>query len=290
MVASAAGAQRGKASFDDIYAAPDPRAYYEGLGSLGYEVPQHGWHVFSAALDALDVERPTVVDLCSSYGVNAALLKHDLDLDDLYRHYRASQHADLTPDEFAEIDREFFAQHRRDDAPRVIGVDVAAPAIDYAVRVGLLDAGRAENLETAAPSAELGEHLAAADLITVTGGVGYITERTFDGILDCAEESARQPWVASLCLRTVSYEPISDCLASHGLVTEQLPEVTFPQRRFASDAEREYALSELSALGVDPAGKEAEGRYHVDVYLSRPRDEVDDLTISELLGEVAVAM
>ncbi len=198
MVARAAGAQRGKASFDDIYAAPDPRAYYEGLGSLGYEVPQHGWHVFSAALDALDVERPTVVDLCSSYGVNAALLKHDLDLDDLYRHYCAPQHADLTPDELAEIDREFFAQHLREDTPRVIGVDVAAPAIDYAVRVGLLDAGRVENLETAAPSAELGEHLAAADLITVTGGVGYITERTFDGILECAEESAapalgRQP-------------------------------------------------------------------------------------------------
>ncbi len=282
-----ARAKRRKANFDDIYTEPDPRGYFEGLGALGYEVPQHGESVFSAALDALDVERPTVVDLCSSYGVNAALLKHDLELDDLYRHYCAAAHADLTSDELAEIDREFFARHRRDAPPYVVGVDAAGPAVEYAVRVGLLDDGRVENLETDVPSAELGEHLAAADLITVTGGVGYITERTFDRLLDCAEESDKQPWVASLCLRTVSYEPIAECLADHGLVTEHLPDVTFPQRRFASDAEREYALGELASLGVDPTGKEAAGSYHVDVYLSRPKDEVDGLAITDLLAEVA---
>jgi hypothetical protein len=286
-VGSSARTHGSKESFDDIYAEPDPRGYYAGLGSLDYEVPQHGQRVFSAVLDALDVERPTVVDLCCSYGVNAALLKHDLDLDDLYRHYRAAQHAGVTSDALADIDREFFAQHERNVMPRVIGLDVAAPAIEYAVRVGLLDAGAVENLETAGPSAELAERLAAADLITVTGGVGYITERTFDGILDCVDE-ARQPWVACLCLRTVSYQPVADCLARHGLVTEHLPEVTFPQRRFASEAEREYALGELSVLGVDPEGKEDDGRYHVNVYLSRPQDMIDDLTITDVLADLAV--
>ncbi len=287
MLGGKALAKGAKQSFDDIYSEPDPRAYYGVLGALDYEVPQHGQRVFSGALRALEVERPTVVDLCSSYGVNAALLKYDLDLDDLFRHYRAAQHADLTSGALAEIDRELFAQHRLDESPRVIGVDAAAPAIEYAVQVGLLDAGSAENLEIAAPSAELGEHLAEADLITVTGGVGYITERTFDGILDCVDES-RPPWVACLCLRTVSYQPVADCLASHGLVTQQLPDVTFPQRRFASEAEREYALAELSARGVDPTGREAEGRYHVDVYLSRPQDSVDELRITDVLSELAV--
>jgi len=287
MVGSAARTNGSKESFDDIYAAPDPRAYYAGLGSLDYEVPQHGQHVFSAALDALDVEQSTVVDLCSSYGVIAALLKHDLDLDDLYDHYRAERYADLTSEALAEIDREFFAQHCRDATPRVIGLDVSAPAIEYAVQVGLLDAGAAENLEVAAPSAELAKHLAAVDLITVTGGGGYLTERTFDGILECVDE-AKQPWVASLCLRTVSYQPVADCLARHGLVTEQLPDVTLPQRRFASAAEREYALGELAALGVDPEGKEDEGRYHVNIYLSRPKDVVDELAITDVLADLVV--
>jgi hypothetical protein len=285
-VSAVACTDGGKANFDQIYQDPDPRAYYRGLGSLDYEVPQHGGRVFSAVLDALDVREPTVVDLCSSYGVNAALLKHDLSLEDLYAHYGDDQHADLTPAELAEIDRDFFADRRHESSPLVIGVDVAAPAVDYAVSVGLLDAGHSENLEEDCPSVGLRRDLSTADLITVTGGVGYITERTFDGIFQSLGERP-PPWVACLCLRTVSYEPIAECLAGHGLVTERLPDVTFPQRRFADDAERAYALAEVAARGIDPTGREEAGWYHVDVYLSRPVQAVADRPLADVLSAVA---
>ncbi len=283
---STATRSNGKQNFDDLYVQPDPRAYFRGLGALDYEVPQHGERVFSAVLDALDADQPTVVDLCSSYGVNAALLKHDINLDDLYRRYREPECARLTSDALADADQEFFASCRYDQSPRVVGIDAAAPAVEYAVRAGVLDAGYSENLETAPPSAELGEQLAEADLITVTGGIGYITERTFDHIFESIGDAAK-PWVASLCLRTVPYAPVADCLARHGLVTERLPDVTFAQRRFADDAEREFALGELAARGVDPSGKEAEGWYHVDVFLSRPKDDAD-VAITDLLAEAMV--
>jgi hypothetical protein len=284
MAGNGPGARNGgKANFDDLYYQPDPRGYYHGLGGLGYEVPQHGQRVFDRALGALDIERPTLVDLCCSYGVNAALMKHDLDLDDLYRHYCGDHIRDLRPERLADVDRAFFAQHRRADAPRVAGIDVAAPAVDYAVKVGLLDIGFAENLEDDDPSPELGDVIAQTDLITVTGGVGYITERTFDRLLGCVTRRER-PWVASLCLRTVSYQPVADSLARHGLVTEHLDDVTFPQRRFAHDDERDFALAELSALGVDPTGKESEGSYHVDVFLSRPREAIQDASIVTVLA------
>jgi hypothetical protein len=175
----------GKADFDDIYDRPDPRAYYNELGSYDYEIPQHGKTVFQQVLDAMPIESPTVVDLCCSYGINAALLKHDVDLTDLYDHYRSDEIAELSSDEVAKLDREFYLDRKLPDAPEVIGLDSAASAIEYALDVGLLDVGASENLEAVDPSPKLARSLAGADLLTVTGGIGYVTEVTFDRLLSC---------------------------------------------------------------------------------------------------------
>lgn len=282
MITNGFGATDGKADFEELYEQPDPRAYYRGLGALGYEVPEHGRRVFDDVIRALAVERPTIVDLCCSYGVNAALMKHDLRLDELYDHYCAEDLTEVPSDALAVIDRDFFANHRRDEVPTVIGVDIATAAVTYAERAGLLDAGFAENLEINDPSSDLVAASSDADLITVTGGVGYITERTFDRLVGHAERDVA-PWVASLCLRTVSYDSVAESLASHGLVTEQLEDVTFPQRQFADVGERDAALARLETLGIDPTGRESEGRYHVDVYVSRPAEQAEALPIADLL-------
>lgn len=271
----------GKANFDDIYAAPDPRPYYSGLGALDYVVPHHGRQVFQQVLEAHPSTDPLVIDLCCSYGVNAALLKHHIELDELYDHYRDPEVAPLSTEELADLDRRFFANHLRDDAPDVVGIDSAAPAIDYAVGVGLIDAGLSEDLEVDEPSSELNSVVGDADLITVTGGVGYITDRTFARLLDGSTPD-RLPWIAALCLRTVAFDPIAEQLAQHGLVTEQLEDVTFPQRRFADPDEQAFALRQLEELGLDPDGREADGTYHVNVYLARPVNHAADLPITRL--------
>lgn len=210
-----------KANFDNIYDRRDPRAYYRKLGGLDYEVPSHGQQIFRDVLDALPTDDATVVDLCCSYGVNAALLKHDLSLDDLYSHYRDEQISSLPRNELAATDRAFFAQRERPDRPKVVGVDAAASAVDYALDVGLLDVGAAEDLERDAPSTQLTHALADADLITVTGGIGYITEQTFDHVLDCIP-AAQPPWVAALCLRTVSYAPVAAALTPRATTDGQI--------------------------------------------------------------------
>jgi hypothetical protein len=273
-----------KTNFDDIYDQPDPRSYFRMLGTYDYAVPHYGQQVFRQVLDALPVDQPTLVDLCCSYGINAALLKHDIELQDLYDRYVSDEVADLSSEELADLDREFYAGLRRESVPEVIGLDTAGNAVDYAMEVGLIDQGAAENLEDGDPSPDLAEAVGSADLLTVTGGIGYVTERTFNRLLGCSTPE-RRPWVASLCLRTVPFEPIAECLAGQGLVTEQLDGVTFPQRRFTSDDEREYALSELDAMGVDAAGREAEGAYHVNVFLSRPPEDAAGRPIDEIFGD-----
>jgi hypothetical protein len=41
-------------------------------------------------------------------------------------------------------------------------------------------------------------------------------------------------------------------------------------------------------MGVDPAGKEEEGWYHADLYLSRPAGEVSKAPVDELFGASGV--
>ncbi|MGH3819557.1 MAG: class I SAM-dependent methyltransferase [Pseudonocardiaceae bacterium] len=265
--------QSGKAQFGHVYNLVDPRGYFQALRDMRYQAPAHGERVFTHLVQRrrayLDQDDVVVLDLCCSYGVNAALLNHDLTLDDLYARYGSLELAALSAEELAVADRAFYGERRRPCPVHVVGVDVADQAISYAQRVGLHWAGSSANLENEEPSAALAHHLAGVDLITVTGGIGYITERTFDRVLQCVSP-ANGCWVAVFALRWISYERIAEILARYGLVTEQLCGQTFRQRRFADDAERDYVLDELERMGVDPVGKETEGWYHSNFYFSRP--------------------
>ncbi len=253
--------ERNKANFDHVYDLPDPRGYFEAL------------------------------DLCCSYGVNAALLGHDLTLEDLYAHYASPELAGLPTEGLLEADRAFYAGHRNGGPSGIVGADSAANAVRYALRAGLLEAGLGEDLERAEPSGDFRGSVGGVGLVTVTGGVGYVWERTFDRILKSvtqARPDGEAPWVATLPARLVDYGPLSELFSGYGLVTEKLSTRTFPQRRFADAAERDHALRELAKLGVDPAGKEEEGWYHADLYLSRPAGEVSKAPVDELFGASGV--
>jgi hypothetical protein len=273
-------ADTGKADFSHIYDRPDPRDYFRTLSPLDYQIPQLARPVFETIFAAMradghaaEGEPLRALDLCCSYGVNAALLRCGLDLDDLVDRYTSPQLADLSPDELCMADRDYYAERLRPDAVRVCGLDVAGNAVAYARRVGLLDRGWAENLEADPPSAGLARELDRIDVVICTGGVGYITERTI-GQVARQRPDRPAPWVAAFVLRQISYEPIRARLSQHGLVTEHLDGVQFAQRRFASDSERDAALRAVTERGLDPSGYEDTGRYFADFYLSRPSSDI----------------
>ncbi len=273
-----------KADFDAIYDQPDPRPYFSTLEALDYVVPQHGADLFGQLLAARaddddDGRRPKILDLCCSYGVVATLLKTDLDIGDVYAHYRGAATQSLSHEELTDLDRRLLAEHSRPRAPEVVGLDVAQNAVDYAVATGALDAGVTENLELDDPTSSLADQIADVDLITTTGGVGYVTDRTFDRLLEVTPDSA---WVAAFCLRTYDYEPIADSLSARGLHTERVSR-TFPQRQFIGSAEQQWAVSEVRSRGLDPAGKEEDGYFHAEFYLSRPAAEVAERPMAQLL-------
>lgn len=287
---SGSGAQApGKASFDDIYDQPDPRAYYRTLRPHEYQIPHHAQDLVRRLLGAKPLvgaaERGplTVLDVCCSYGLNAALLNHALTLEDLYTHY--AQYDDGAPSlssaELAAADRAFFATHRRYDAVRALGLDAAGNAVRYASEAGILQGGFAEDLEHAEPSAQLRRALGEVSLVTVTGGVGYVTARTFERL---ARHFERPVWVLALVLRTVGYEDISASLARHGLVTVKAG-TTYVQRRFTTPEEQRHALEAVHGAGLSAEGREADGYYHADLYLSGPGEAAVSGVLAELLAD-----
>ncbi|MBV7697468.1 hypothetical protein [Streptomyces sp. TRM70350] len=267
------GVAGGKSRFDDIYDRPDPRTYFRRLAPLEYEIPHHAQPVFRqvaaerAAFDDGRPHRPAVLDVCCSYGINAALLNHDVTLAEMYERYTLPACQTMSTTELAAWDKEFYAERRRPDAGPVFGLDVAAPAVHYALEAGLLDAAFTDDLEQGSPSPRLNRALAEVGLITLTGGGSYITARTFTALLD----GARRPvWVSAFVLRTVSYHPIVRTLAAHGLSTTVDVSRTYPQRLFTGERERQYAIAAVRALGGDPTGREENGRFHCLRYESRP--------------------
>jgi hypothetical protein len=276
-------AKSGKADFGSIYNSKDPHSYYSTLGALEYRVPQHGIDVFRqlrGAYPYTGAKPLTVLDVCCSYGVGGVLATTDIDLAELYRHYEDSSLAGLTGDEMIQADLKFLAGRRRPDAPRMLGLDVAENAARYAIAIGALDDAFVENLESDEPSLALVQQIRDVDLICTTGGVGYISERTFRRLLASARKI---PWVASFCLRTYDYGPIAAALAEYGLVTER-SDLTFAQRIFRDQAEQQWAISNVLAIGLDPTGLESDGHLYANFYLSRPAAEAKQRPLPELVA------
>lgn len=264
----------GKFVFDDYYDRPDPQAYYRTLGQVDYCIPGEAQPLFRKTIDALrqsrDLARVKAVDIGCSYGVNAALARCELELDDLYDHYHDPAIDALSRDELLARDISFYEENCVNADIDVIGVDPAANAIRYAVDAGTLAGGITTNLEDdpATPSDE--QLLQGIDLVMSTGAIGYASEKTVRQLLDADEE--RRPWLANFVLRMFPYDRHEALLDERGYVTEKLDQ-TFVQRRFANDEERANVLGNLEELGIDPDGKESDGWYHAEFFLSRPAEE-----------------
>ncbi len=275
-----------KADFGSIYRRKDPRDYFTVLGSLDYIIPEIASPVFLQLVEQL-IElkgRPiTILDVGCSYGVLAAIMRHGLSVEQLRNRYATASVRSVSSERLAACDAHYFAGWPERPDLRFIGLDASPEAVGYAAKVGLLDEGLATDLETGELDEQTREVVRRADLIVSTGAVGYVSEKTFAKLLS-AFEPGDTPWVASFVLRLFSYDAIAGKLAEHGLETEKFEGATFVQRRFRDEAEFEDTLRLLREAGIDPAGKEAEGLFHAELFVSRPPAEIERTGLSEIVS------
>ncbi|HRX36591.1 MAG TPA: class I SAM-dependent methyltransferase [Aestuariivirga sp.] len=257
-----------KASFNDIYNAPHPGPYFSTLKPLDYRIPHFAQPVIQRLVNELRQlrgrNRITILDLCAGYGVNGALLKYDISLDQIYQMY------DSGKARTAEGDRAALASRCREDseAVRVIGQDVASRALAYAKAAGFLDETLHVNLEEKDLTEAQEDLIAETDLVTITGGLSYIGEATLLRVFGALH---RPPWVLYYPLRGSETDTVNDALCEAGLRPERWHK-PLPQRRFANDMERRNAFG-ITDLDTDGLGPASSTFHQAVLYLARPVKE-----------------
>ena len=281
------GINEAKIDMGSIYDRPDPRAYFNTLQRLDYAIPTSAKPLFQKLISRLRRQRGQeevcVLDLGCSYGVNAALLKHDLSMDELYDRWTQDELEQATSEEVIEMDQQFFSELADPENLKVIGIDQAENAVAFAEEIGLVDEGLPINLEKETLPADARRDIVPVDLMISTGCVGYVTEKSFERLMQPLTER-RPAWIANFVLRMFPFDAIERALGDWGYRTEKLAGRYFKQREFASAEEREQVIEQLRSQDVDPTGLEAEGRFVAEFYLSRPEAEARELPLKRLLA------
>jgi carnitine O-acetyltransferase len=264
--------ETGKVSFDDIYVADDPRPYFRTLRRFDYGIPAAARPHFAGlagefrAVRGVDV--PTLLDVGCSYGVNAALLRCDVTLDELYDRY-GDVAGDAPRDVLVDADRVLVRDRPSGVPVRLLGLDTSPAALGYAVDAGFLDGGVVADLEAGEPTDHQRRLLRDVGLVVSTGCIGYVTEKTLLRVVDAVD--GPRPWMAHFCLRMFPFDTIAGQLDDLGYETTVVGG-PFRQRRFASSRERELVLDRLTELGISEAG-EAAGWLYARLHVSVPRGE-----------------
>jgi carnitine O-acetyltransferase len=263
----------GKVSLDHIYAQPDPRTYFSTLRKLDYCIPQLAKPYFIELIreyrESQQIPVPNVLDIGCSYGINAALLKCDATMEELYKHYCSLDARTQDRNTLLARDRDLVRSRNRLQYTRFVGLDNSRPALTYALSAGFIDSAVHADLERCDPTEQQREQFAETDLVISTGCLGYISDRTISRVARAHGE--RKPWMAHFVLRMFPFEPVAESLAGLGYETVHI-EGIFKQRRFASSEEQSLVLDTLSAARVDPRGLETDGWLYAQLYISRPHD------------------
>ena len=278
---------RAKLDMDHIYNRDDPRLYCATLRKLGYRIPDYAREVCQLLVEDLRRQRRQdevrIIDLGCSYGINAALLKYGLSMQDLYQHWDQDRLDGESPQRIIAADQQYFDSLGKIENLQIIGIDQAENAVNFAREAGLLDQGLAIDLESQSLPAPAADELAAADLLISTGCVGYVTEKSFGRMMPALSQKP-SAWIANFVLRMFPYQPIEDCLAEWGYVTEKFDNATFVQRRFASADEQQKTFAKLAGQNIAPSAEEKDGQLVAEFFLSRPAEEVARRPLPQLLA------
>lgn len=277
----------GEQAFRNICNAADPRRFFAWAASVDYVLPTEAKPVLRGVINGLRGQRGkntiAALDIGCSYGINAALLKYDLEMDALHDHWGQRRLAEAGAEEVLEYDQRYFSALEIVRNITMFGADAAENAVDYAVKAGLLDDGAADGGgEPAAPS-DLEAALAKVDLVLSISCFDHGDDAAFDrAVRFAASAGTTPPWIACFVPRNVSYGQTADELAKAGMITETIEGKTFRHRRFTDADEQAQIIADLAARGLETGGEE-DGYLHATFHLSRPAAEATARPLEKFL-------
>lgn len=271
-----ASIQGAKHDFTPVYNSTWPHSYFREHSALDYMIADRAKPVFERIIaNYRRVRNKTmlkIIDVGCSYGINAALLRTDLDLDELYAAY-LDPSGSLSRQQEIEH-RDFFRNSGLRDEIQFVGVDPSFRAVHYAQSLGLLEAGITADLETRDLTAKERSALADADIIISTGCVGYATDSTFARVYEASAQS--RPWVVAFAMHPFSYDSIAAALRGFSLETKLVDRFRQRQRRFSTLAERQAILKAMAKLGMEARLERTTGYIYASCHISAPLGEAPD--------------
>ncbi len=277
-------ANEAKATFDDVYHADTPHGYFREMDRLEYEIGEQAKPYFLAAIDHLRTSNqgklpPRLLDLGCSYGVGSALVKYDCTYRELSSFFDQEAPRDLSG--CVESTRHWLQGRDVHSDLECVGLDCSQQAVGFGEKAGLLYSGIARNFEDGEePSAAEQSIMRDCNILTSTGAIGYVGEKTLSVILEQLGKSFPEnaaPLVVVSILRMFDPSPIQSCFESFRYRFEQVPGVQLRQRHFADDDEQSQTIDLIRRRGLDPEGLETEGRLYADLYVGAAASDFEGL-------------
>lgn len=271
-----------KASFEDVYGQLTPHAYLREMRTLGYQIGQQARPFARRAAEWLGAQTETrpvqMLDVGCSYGMGAAFLKWGCSFEEIVSFFESR--APTNPVECAAAMRMWLRIVPPAIDMRVVGLDVSANAIEFAVNAGLIDGGISRNLESAAPNDDDHALLRGCNLLVSTGAIGYVGESTFSKILSAFADDWPEniPRVAVMTiLRMFDSTPVERAFTDAGWTVAAVPDVLLPQRAFADETEQREIVDIVRDRGFDPRGWEDQGVLYAQLFVATAPDRLNDL-------------
>ncbi len=273
-------ANEAKATFDDVYHAATPHAYFNEMDRHQYEIGEQAKPYFLAAIKHLQAANqgklpPRLLDLGCSYGVGSALVKYNCTYPELSEFFH--EEAPLNHQTCAASTRDWLQPRDAHPDLECIGLDCSEEALSFAEDAGLLCSTIARNFEESEePDSTERSIMRNCNLLTSTGAIGYVGEKTLSVILKQLGKAYPEnaaPFVVVTILRMFDPRPVQNCFESFRYRFEKVPGVCLRQRHFADEQEQEQTIDLIRRRGLDPAGLESEGTLYADLYVgSAPSD------------------
>ena len=277
-------ANEAKATFDDVYHSNTPHAYFREMDRLKYEIGEQAKPYFLAAIDHLRTSNqgklpPRLLDLGCSYGVGSALVKYDCTYRELSRFFDQEAPRDLRG--CVESTRHWLQGRDAHADLECIGLDCSRQAIGFAEEAGLLCSGIARNFENEEePSAAEQFIMRNCNILTSTGAIGYVGDKTLSIILEQLGKSFPEnaaPFFVVTILRMFDPSPIRSCFESFRYRFNRVPGVQLRQRHFADDDEQSQTIDVIRKRGLNPEGLETEGMLYADLYVGAASSDLGGL-------------
>lgn len=261
-----------KKDFTDIYTKKHPTPYLQEMKKLEYRIPDQTQPLYKHLVQRIVNYKKNpakILDLGSSYGINSALLNHQLIMSELDNYF-----IEDNPDPSIKSTQNFFEDLPNDDSNlEFYLIDTSKPALNFAQNAGLCKDTFCVNLEKDSVSSQFAKTMNEIDLIISTGCVGYIGWKSFEKMFSSIVKSRGPfPIFAFTVLRIFPLDDIERVFRENEFELIKTRIGPLKQRKFHNEKEKEKTIKLLKSRGLETENLEESGYYFADFYVAGPKN------------------